>query len=79
MVGDNEVELTINKFLPPSQSLGKPAVAGARDSLPLQGVANTEWERQHKRAEVAAWNDVGSVRVTKHKALYCQGFKIQHF
>ena len=42
VVGGNEVELTINKFLLPSQSLGKPAAAGAGDSMPLQGVTNTE-------------------------------------
>lgn len=54
VVGDNEVELTINKFLLPSQSLGKSAVAGAGYSLALQGVTNTERERQHERAEMAA-------------------------
>jgi len=42
VVGFNEMELTINKSLLPSQSLGKPTVAGAGDSLPLQGVTNTE-------------------------------------
>ena len=42
VVGGNEVELTINKFLLPSQSLGKPAAARAGDSMPLQGVTNTE-------------------------------------
>lgn len=77
VAGGNEVGLTIKKFLLASQSLGKPVAAAAGDSLPLQGMTNTEWERQHKRAEVAAWNYVGSVGVIKHKALYYESLKTQ--
>lgn len=42
VVGDDQVELTMNKFLLLSQSLGKPAAAGAGGTLLLQGMTNTE-------------------------------------